>query len=229
MNAALEPVISSSGLSGTALRAVSAVCLAVPALAAVYFGPPWFTLMIIMAAAAMAWEWARICNRDPIWLIFGAVYIAVPCGLLIWLRNETTPGMTTILWLFVVVWSADIGAYLAGRAIGGPKLAPRVSPNKTWAGFFGGISLAGIGGAMFVLSADGSFIFLGLWAVMVAIASQIGDLVESAAKRHFGVKDSSNLIPGHGGVLDRVDALITGALAVAFIQYFFGRTAFPWL
>lgn len=229
MSAASEPVTLNQPLSGTRLRIVSAIVMIVPAIAAVYFGPPWFTALIIAAAIAMAWEWSRMCNRDPFWLVVGAIYIAVPCGILIWLRQDQQAGMITILWLFLLVWSADTGAYISGRAIGGPKLAPRISPNKTWAGFFGGVSLAGIVSGVFGYIWEGAFITLFLWGAVIAIASQAGDLIESAAKRHFNVKDSSSLIPGHGGVLDRVDALITASIAAALLKFTFGRTAVPWL
>ncbi len=229
MSAASEPATLNQPLTGTRLRVVSAVVMAVPTIAAVYYGPPWFTALIIAIAIAMAWEWSRMCNRNPLWLAVGAVYIAVPCGILIWLRQDQQAGMITILWLFLLVWSADIGAYLSGRTIGGPKLAPRISPNKTWAGFIGGISIAGVVSGAFGLVWEGNIITLFLWGGVIAIASQAGDLLESAAKRHFNVKDSSSLIPGHGGVLDRVDALITASVAAAFLKFTFGRTAIPWL
>lgn len=229
MSAASEPATLKQPLSGTRLRAVSAVVMAVPAIAAVYFGPPWFTALIVAAAIAMAWEWSRMCNRHPLWLAVGAIYIAVPCGILIWLRQDQQAGMITILWLFSLVWCADIGAYIAGRAIGGPKLAPRISPNKTWAGFIGGVSIASVVSGIFGHLWEGDIITLFLWGAVIAIASQAGDLLESAAKRHFNVKDSSSLIPGHGGVLDRVDALITASVAAALLKFTFGRTAIPWL
>jgi len=229
VNAASEQVTVKPRLSGTSLRAVSALVLAVPALASVYFGPPWFTALILLAAVLMAWEWTRMCAARPLWLIAGAFYISIPCGALIWLRDDSTPGMITILWIFAIVWCADIAAYLSGRAIGGPKLAPSISPKKTWAGFIGGVSFASIVGGAFALYWDGSPLSLALWAGIVAIASQAGDLLESAVKRHFGVKDSSALIPGHGGVLDRVDALITGSVAVALMKMAIGKGVMPWL
>lgn len=230
MNAVTEPAPAEARWSGLGVRAASAAVLVVPVLAAVYFGSPWFTALIVVAAVLMGWEWAQMCNRQTLWLTGGLVYIAVPCGALIWLRGDDHAGMITIFWLFAVVWTADIGAYLSGRAIGGPKLAPRISPKKTWAGFIGGISLAGLVAASFALAWEGDNpVFLGLWGVIVAIASQVGDLFESAAKRHFGVKDSSNLIPGHGGILDRVDALVVGAVALAAMKLLLGKAAMPWL
>ncbi|MGJ3258781.1 MAG: phosphatidate cytidylyltransferase [Rhodospirillales bacterium] len=229
MNAASAPVTPEQRLSGTSLRAVSALVLALPALLAVYFGPPWFTAMVLITAAAMGWEWSRMCGGDVKWLIAGALYIAIPSGALIWLRGEATPGMITIFWLFAVVWSADIAAYLSGRSIGGPKLAPSISPKKTWAGFVGGVTCATVVAGAFAVYWDEPPLSLALWGAVVAIASQAGDLLESGVKRHFGVKDSSALIPGHGGVLDRVDALVAGAVAIALLKYILGRSVMPWL
>ncbi len=229
MNAASAPVTAEPRLSGTLLRTVSAVTMMVPALAAVYFGPPWFTALVLVGAVVMSWEWSRMCGGDVKWMAAGALYICIPAGVLIWLRADAMPGMITILWLFAVVWSADIGAYISGRAIGGPKLAPRISPKKTWAGFIGGVSFATIVAGGFAVYWEESPLSLALWGAVVAIASQAGDLLESAVKRHFGVKDSSALIPGHGGVLDRVDALVAGAVAIALLKSTLGRSAMPWL
>jgi len=214
--------------SGLGLRTASALVLAVPVLADVYLGPPWFTLLVIVVAALMGWEWAGMCNRRGRWMVLGLVYIAIPTAAMIWLRGDDIPGMTTIIWLFLVVWGADTGAYLSGRAIGGPKLAPRISPKKTWAGFVGGISIASLISVAFHFYAPGDILNLAVIGFLVALASQLGDLLESMAKRHFDVKDSSNLIPGHGGVLDRVDGLVIGAVALAMILLIFGQGVLPW-
>lgn len=232
MSAASEPAPlskSNTRWSGVKTRAVSASILAIPVLGAVYAGPPWFTLLVVVGAGIMGWEWSRMCRRKPAWLVIGAFYIAIPCGALIWLRGGDMAGMVTIFWLFAVVWSADIGAYCSGITIGGPKLAPRISPKKTWSGFVGGILLAGAVASVFTMVWEGDPFALALWGTAVAIASQLGDLLESAAKRRFGVKDTSSLIPGHGGVFDRVDALITGALALACLKFLLGKSALPWL
>jgi len=214
--------------SGLRVRTASAVVLAVPVLADVYLGPPWFTLLVIVVAALMGWEWAGMCKRRGRWMVLGAVYIAIPTAAMIWLRGDDIPGMTTIIWLFLVVWGADTGAYLSGRAIGGPKLAPRISPKKTWAGFVGGISIASLISVAFHFYTPGEILNLAVIGFLVALASQLGDLLESMAKRHFDVKDSSNLIPGHGGVLDRVDGLVIGAVALAMILLIFGQGVLPW-
>ncbi len=229
MNAASAPATPEPRLSGMSLRAISALAMAVPTLLAVYLGPPWFTALVLLAAVIMGWEWTRMCAGDPKWLIAGVFYICVPSGIMIWLRADMMAGMITILWLFAVVWSADIAAYLFGRSIGGPKLAPRISPKKTWAGFIGGVTVASIVAGMFAVYWDEPPLSLALWGSVVAITSQAGDLLESAIKRHFGVKDSSSLIPGHGGVLDRVDALVAGAVAIAVLKFALGRSVMPWL
>lgn len=229
MNAASAPATPEPRLSGMSLRAASAVAMAVPTLLAVYLGPPWFTALVLLAAVIMGWEWARMCGNSPKWLIAGVVYICIPSGILIWLRGDVSSGMITILWLFAVVWSADIAAYLFGRSIGGPKLAPRISPKKTWSGFFGGVTVATIVAGLFAVYWGESPVSLAIWGAVVAIASQAGDLLESAIKRRFDVKDSSSLIPGHGGVLDRVDALVAGAVAISILKYTLGRSVMPWL
>jgi phosphatidate cytidylyltransferase len=152
--------------------------------------------------------------------VFGVVYIAAPCLALSWIRAMPNPISWTIL-LFAVVWSADICAFLVGNALKGPKLWPRYSPNKTWAGFVGGL-LGAMGAAM--LTAELSTAKLSLLAAAViglagGLATMAGDLLESILKRRFGVKDSGDLIPGHGGLLDRVDGLMVAVMAIAGARF----------
>jgi len=135
-------------------------------------------------------------------------------------------GRPTLLWLLAVVWASDIGAYAAGRSIGGPKLAPRLSPNKTWAGFLGGLCCAGLVGALFGGTGAGPVV-VGM-SLGLGFVAQLGDLAESFAKRHFKVKDSSHLIPGHGGVLDRVDSLLAAAVVLAAIMAVEGSSPLLW-
>jgi phosphatidate cytidylyltransferase len=144
-------------------------------------------------------------------LAAGLVYMGVPLCVLLAVRLAGPEGAFVILWLVLVVAAADVGAYFVGRTLGGPKLAPRISPGKTWSGALGGLAAAGTAGLVMAVAMDwnpGRALALG---VGVAVASQAGDLLESAVKRHFGVKDASQLIPGHGGVMDRLDALVGGA------------------
>ncbi|HEY1605151.1 MAG TPA: phosphatidate cytidylyltransferase [Allosphingosinicella sp.] len=144
----------------------------------------------------------------------GFIYIGIPTFALIvveWARYDI------VYWLMLVTWATDICAYFAGRRIGGPKLAPSISPNKTWAGLIGGMAGALIVGGLFAWACDLEMPFLYLGALM-AILAQLGDLYESWVKRRCGVKDSSNLIPGHGGVLDRLDGLLPVIVATLLVM-----------
>lgn len=150
------------------------------------------------------------------WHAIGFIYIAVPCIVLLWLREIPDRGLLIVFWLLVVVWSTDIGAYAAGRTIGGPKLIAAISPNKTWAGLFGGMLSAGIAGALMAgFDTQLPVAYLAAFGALLAVVAQAGDFTESAVKRRLGVKDSSHLIPGHGGVLDRLDGLLFAAPALA--------------
>ena len=145
---------------------------------------------------------------------------------MIWLRETVELGGFIVLWCMIIVWSMDTGAYFAGKNIGGPKLAPRISPNKTWAGLVGGALTAVITGLIagyyFDLAAV-HVVWTWQWGIPIAaglaIWSQIGDLFESALKRHFAVKDSGAIIPGHGGIMDRVDGVVFAAPVVALFLY----------
>jgi phosphatidate cytidylyltransferase len=140
----------------------------------------------------------------------GLPYLGLTVIALLHLRNG---GWQPVLWLLLAVWATDIGGYIFGRWIGGPKLAPRLSPKKTWAGLIGGAGLAALVGAVAVavLHRTGAALLAAPGAAALAIVAQAGDLAESAVKRHYGVKDSGSLIPGHGGVLDRIDGLLAAA------------------
>ena len=148
----------------------------------------------------------------PELLALGIFLLACAGAYFVWLRDLPEKGLLIAVWLALVVAAADMGGYFAGRAIGGPKLAPMLSPNKTWAGAIGGIVFAMVVSATFALIVEDNIYVLVPLAAMTAMVSQAGDLVESATKRRFGVKDSSTLIPGHGGVLDRFDALAGASL-----------------
>ena len=175
-------------------------------------GPVW-GIVVAGAGAIAAAAVLRQMNADhPVWAAAGIPYVAVPALSLIWLRGETPAGFLVVLWLFAVVWATDIAAYFAGRQWGTALLAPTVSPRKTWAGAIGGLIAAlavSLAAAPLVAPADPvALIILG---AVVSIAGQFGDLFESAVKRRFGVKDTSEIIPGHGGALDRADSLIAAA------------------
>ena len=172
----------------------------------------------IVAVGAMAAVVLAVRDREgtPFWYAVGVLYTAVPCLGIIWLRADPAEGFKVVLWLLCVVWATDTGAYAAGRMIGGPKMAPSISPNKTWAGLAGGMISAGlVGGVTAWIVGTVGIGFLAGVSVVLAVLAQAGDLLESRLKRRFGVKDSSNLIPGHGGLLDRLDGVLAAALTVA--------------
>jgi phosphatidate cytidylyltransferase len=169
-------------------------------------------------------------KSSALWFGLGLWYVLVPCAAIIVLRGDPAVGLQQILWIVALVIAADTGAYIAGRSIGGPKLAPRISPNKTWAGLFGAMASAAIVGAITASLMDlPSVAILTVISAGLAVIEQAGDLAESAFKRHFGVKDASNIIPGHGGALDRVDGLIAVAAAVAGINFLIGSSVLTWL
>ncbi len=159
--------------------------------------------------------------RGKNWWLVGGIFYAGLSGIsLAAIRGDELTGFVSILFIFAVVWSTDILAYFVGRAIGGPKLAPSISPGKTWSGAIGGAAAAVIGGAAVSMAYHGriSFLVLGL-ALLLSVFSQIGDLFESFVKRRFQVKDSSHLIPGHGGFMDRVDGLVFACFTVFLIAF----------
>ena len=142
----------------------------------------------------------------------------MPAVALIWLRHEPAGGRDLVLWLFLVVWAADSGAYAIGRLAGGPRLAPTISPGKTWSGFIGGLVAATLAAVVVAGLFDiKGLAWAGLGGFVLAVATSAGDLVESAAKRHFVAKDTGRLIPGHGGLLDRIDGLLVAAVAVCVL------------
>ncbi|HEX8420578.1 MAG TPA: phosphatidate cytidylyltransferase [Sphingomonas sp.] len=169
-----------------------------------------FTLGLIAGAAFFV---AIVTRRGQ--LALGVVYCAVPVMALVFVRRQDE-GLLFAFWMLAIVWACDIGAFFAGRSIGGPKLAPRLSPNKTWAGLIGGILLATTLAA--ILYANyGLPLRLLLATPLLAALAQGGDLYESWLKRRAGVKDSGNSLPGHGGVLDRLDGLVPVAPIAALL------------
>ena len=189
-------------------------------------GPLFWAGIIILTgmvlSAAMAW----LRGKPLGWRLTGIPYISLgPCAMA-WLRGQPDMGLLLTLWLLLLVWAMDIGAYFAGRAIGGPKLAPRASPNKTWAGLLGGMGLSGLVGAAFGVSGAGA-LGMAVASMVLGGCAQAGDIAESMIKRHFGVKDMSNLIPGHGGILDRVDGLLFAAPLMLVYVLLLGAPVIP--
>ncbi|WP_448664533.1 phosphatidate cytidylyltransferase [Sphingomonas sp. CJ20] len=154
-------------------------------------------------------------------LAAGIFYVGVPVLSLMLLRAQPQ-GMLLTLWAMALVWASDTGAYFAGRAIGGPKLAPAISPNKTWAGLIGGLLASALFAAALVSLFDLP-VALALTTPLLAVLSQVGDLYESHLKRLAGVKDSGKLLPGHGGLMDRLDGLVAVAPVAALLVLAFGR------
>lgn len=153
------------------------------------------------------------------WSASGVYYNGFPAIALIWLRTDAEFGVLAVLYIFIIVWTTDSAAYLFGRWIGGPRLAPQISPKKTWSGFAGAIFSVTIATVIFGMAADIMSVGLVGLAAMLAVIAQLGDLGESAIKRMYHRKDSSMLIPGHGGVMDRLDGLIFAATAAAILAW----------
>ncbi len=154
-------------------------------------------------------------KSDVRWIGLGAVYCAIPALCFPLIRDAG--GFAVLMLTFLIVWATDIAAYFAGRRFGGPKLLASVSPKKTWSGAFGGIIGAFVVAVLLAVFQGWSVLGIAMAAIVLSTVSQMGDLFESWVKRVFDVKDSSNLIPGHGGFLDRVDGLVAAAVPVAVI------------
>ena len=257
-------------------RAITAALLGPAAIACMWLGAHWWTALMALCVAGLAWEWVRMCGGStrsrpglfvpvfvlgagalsvvgqfwpamlllaagavvarfsarrrgavpPLWLGFGVLYIGLAGVSLIELRHADAAGRENVIFLFLVVWASDIGAYLAGRSFGGPKLWPAVSPNKTWSGAVGGL-LVGLATAA-LLEPGTAGPRAALVAGVLGIVTQGGDLLESWIKRRFGVKDSSGLIPGHGGLLDRLDGVLAAAPAAALLAWALGPGVHLW-
>jgi phosphatidate cytidylyltransferase len=192
---------------------VGAIALALAALSALHNSIPGVGAALILGAGAVGWVAGR---RQGIWAAAGVLYAGALVASVGLLRVSPSFGMAAILWLFAVVWGADVAAYFAGRLIGGPRLWPRVSPGKTWAGAIVG-SLAGAVFGLILAAWTNRLASLFWLGLATAIVSALGDLFESALKRRFGAKDSSGLIPGHGGLMDRLDAFTSAALFAAVV------------
>jgi phosphatidate cytidylyltransferase len=184
-----------------------------------HFGAMAVAFIMLVFGAAAAGVYARSRGQQALDAAYGVLYLGWPAVLLIWLRDvDSTVGLHWTVLVFAVAWSADILAYLAGSTFGGPKLWPRFSPNKTWSGFIGGIVAGAVAGAVMAAWLDMGRLTVFWGAVLglaAALATMAGDLWESALKRRFGVKDAGNTIPGHGGLLDRVDGLMFAVVVVA--------------
>ena len=212
----MEPVPGQPSVkprSDLGVRTLSGVIMLAVAAGTIWLGGWPFALLVAAVGLGVFWEWRnlamRLAQRWPgrsLWLLAGLVYVTVPMITLVKLRQDDLKSAALTI---IVVIAVDVGAYFAGRAFGGPKIAPRISPSKTWAGLFGGMVFAAL---MLNLAYDrsdgGDWSQIALLGVILAIVAQAGDFFESWMKRRAGVKDSGRLIPGHGGLFDRVDGLL---------------------
>ena len=200
------------------VRTMTGLLLIAASLAAAAVGGTVFAVLVAAFAALMFYEWTRLVRGwGRAWYMSGFVYALIPALSLLWIRERDSHGLELLLWVFLVTWSTDIGAYFVGRSFGRRKLAPSISPGKTIEGLCGGIAAATLVGAAWVLAIGLGRPLLAL-APVLAIAAQAGDLFESKMKRRAGVKDSGQSLPGHGGVLDRVDGLVPVAVLTAAAQ-----------
>jgi len=191
-------------------------------------GLPWLGAAVLLPGAFLLWRLAGGLPRG--FLALGVLYLGLFGVAFITLRQDPEAGRANVFFLMLLVWASDSAAYLAGRALGGPKLWPAISPGKTWSGALGGLLGAmavGAGAAVLVAPVASP-----LWAALVAgalgVVSQAGDLLESGIKRRFGVKDSSHLIPGHGGLLDRLDGFLAAAPLALALGMILGSGVYLW-
>ena len=223
------------------IRVLSALVLAPIALACVWLGGIAYTLCIAVIALGLALEWLTLCRRSRrtatpshdvgvTWFSAGLLYVALAGGALLWLRADPVSGRADVLFLLLVVWAGDIGAYAVGRWWGGPRLAPSISPGKTWSGAIGGLLAAVAAGllAAHFLAQPVTVWRVAAIAVVLSVVAQGGDLLESFVKRRLAVKDSGNLIPGHGGLFDRLDGILAAAPVAALLALILGRGVVLW-
>ena len=205
----------------TRKRIISSLVMIPIALFAIFSSQKLFIFLAIVIAVLMAFEWSEMSHKMPNkkkWRLIGFLYISIPLYCAISIRildNEI------LFWMFAIIWATDIFAFFAGKSLGGAKIAPTISPHKTWSGLIGGV-LASMGiGVISAIIFPGSILFFLVISVIISIVEQLSDLLESKFKRIFGVKDSGDIIPGHGGVLDRLDGMILVAPLVWLIILIF--------
>lgn len=215
-SSAAVPVPRRQRFQDLRLRAASAAVLLPLAIGALVLGGWAWGGLIALVVIGLLWEWAVLARRVPRvrrlrFIAFGLVYAALPAAALLWLRVQPG-GLMDVLFLLVIVWMTDIGAYAVGRLLGGPKLAPRISPGKTVSGGLGGLVI-GVAAGLLVVRAGHALVP----AIVISLVAQAGDLAESALKRRLGVKDSGRTIPGHGGLFDRLDGVLAAAPVAAVL------------
>lgn len=200
-------------LSGAAVLAALAVVTLWPG--------AWYVWAIIGAGAVLVAALAALRGHSAFWQGLGVLYIGVPAAALVLSRAIPANGAFLMIGLFLAVWATDTGALIAGNLIGGPKLAPVLSPNKTWSGTLGGVAAAAAVEAVYVGVLGGSVWRAAIYGAALAVVAHAGDLFESLVKRRFHRKDSGTMIPGHGGVLDRIDSMLAASLGMAVLVLVF--------
>lgn len=200
---------------------ISAVLLAAVLLGDLWLGSWWYLALLLIGGVLvlrefmrLVWKMTSVTGLRILWVVFGVIYVTLAVHGLWQVRALPAAGLLMAAWLFLVVWATDVGAYVFGRTIGGPKIAPAISPSKTWAGLFGGAVFVML--TMYIMAMIEGLgrqsLAFALYGIPLAVMAQAGDFFESWMKRRAGVKDSGTLIPGHGGLFDRVDGLLPVAI-----------------
>jgi phosphatidate cytidylyltransferase len=205
-----QPLHVQTAITGAAIAlAVTALCFKLVPLA----------FVLLAAGTAASFVWARRQDDNPLWHAGGVLYLGLPTLALVGLRVLSAQGALTVLGLFLIVWATDTGALVFGKLIGGKKIAPKLSPGKTWAGTIGGSITAAMVFGLYIAFFGFEAVPAMLYAFAFSFVAHGGDLFESLVKRRFGYKDSGGLIPGHGGVLDRVDSLFAASVVLALLVF----------
>jgi phosphatidate cytidylyltransferase len=199
----------------TAVTVFAVAC----AIVALLFRAPLAAFVLLAAGTAAAFVFARMRQDHPLWHAAGVLYIGLPSLALVGLQALAPKGPTVVLGLFLIVWATDTGALVFGKLIGGRKLWPAVSPGKTWAGTIGGSITAAVIFSLYILFFSFNVAFAFLFALAISVVAHLGDLFESFVKRRFGAKDSGGIIPGHGGVLDRMDSMFATSVVLAVLVF----------
>lgn len=223
MNRYLKKAKELSSSKSFITRLMSASVLLPTVLAFIVVGGYLYSWFLAVVAIILAAEWERMIrnlSHDHSvlmkWRGIGFLYITLPIASLLFIRFADD-GLLLTLWMLAIVVASDVGAYFTGLIVGGPKLAPKISPKKSWSGMIGGLALASLVGVAFSVISNNQVIEFWKFSPVLSLISQGGDLLESYFKRQFGVKDSGNLIPGHGGLFDRMDSVITSSIFVALL------------
>lgn len=202
----------------TKQRVISSLIMIPLALYAIFYSENFFIFLSIAIAMMMMVEWLDMIRREENqtkWRTIGLFYILIPVYSIIKIRMIDS---NILFWMFAIIWATDIFAFFAGRSLGGPKIVPDISPNKTWSGLAGGVIASMLIGLLSsFMFANGGILFFVTMSMFLSLLEQGSDLLESKFKRMFGVKDSGNIIPGHGGVLDRLDGMMLVAPVVLFL------------